>query len=577
MALQRVARVMGALIVVSASALEAQAQQRPLRPGQTPGPNFLVPGVLRGADKVLGQQVADAIRDRLMNDKYLTEMRVISKKDLVANLEQSGYSVTSSLTENDMKALALFIRAEEYIDGTVTRAEDGTLTLQAFLLLGARAEGMEQPLPEVTGARAGDLAARITRELDEARKSVKPANDCLTSRRLRNYEDAKMHAGKAISEYANSVFGRVCLLEVARDERAEPDTLIRIAEQILAIHPGNQRALEIVVDAYAAKSANDPAALDKYIEGLQKLRAADPSNTTLSITVAEALARADKMELAKIVIDSTAAMSPGDPAVVSLQWRIYRSVGDWKGVARIGEDMARHDTAAADTAFWQQLVAAYVSDSQPVKAQEAASRGTAKFPNNVTLWLSVAQLARTNGQLPQALEATNRILQIDPQNSPAALQKAQIYSELDQVDSMVVALRAADAVGAPKETVAGMALSKANTWFRTWNADSAKTIEEGERILPIITFSDSLNQTPGAALLTGFLKLTMGNKLVTEAREPRNCEMATKGKMYLAGAQEILPRAGRDFPEQVGQVMQQVMALNTYADQLIKAICPGGR
>jgi hypothetical protein len=239
--------------------------------------------------------------------------------------------------------------------------------------------------------------------------------------------------------------------------------------------------------------------------------------------------------------------------------------------------MARHDTAAADTAFWQQLVAAYVSDSQPVKAQEAASRGTAKFPNNVTLWLSVAQLARTNGQLPQALEATNRILQIDPQNSPAALQKAQIYSELDQVDSMVVALRAADAVGAPKETVAGMALSKANTWFRTWNADSAKTIEEGERILPIITFSDSLNQTPGAALLTGFLKLTMGNKLVTEAREPRNCEMATKGKMYLAGAQEILPRAGRDFPEQVGQVMQQVMALNTYADQLIKAICPGGR
>jgi tetratricopeptide (TPR) repeat protein len=576
MAWQRVARVMGALVMVSTGAMELQAQQRPLRPGQTAGPNFLVPGVLRSADKSLGQEVADAIRDRLMSDYMLTSMRVISKKDLVSNLEQSGYSATDALTETDMKALALFIHADEYIDGMVTRAEDGTLTLNARLLLGARAEGMEQPLPEVTGARAGDLAAKISREIDLARKQVKPANDCLTSRRLRNYEDAKMHAGRAIKEYENSVFGRVGLLEVARDERAGPDTLIRISEEILALHPSNQRALEIVVDAYAAKSSSDPAFLDKYIEGLQKLRAADPANTTLQLAVVEALAGANKMDLAKPVIDSAAIQNPGDPAVVSMQWRVYRAIGDWKGVARIGEEMVRHDTAAADTTFWQQLVAAYVSDSQPVKAQEAASRGAAKFSNNVTLWLSVAQLARQNGQLPQALEATNRILQIDPRNVPAALQKAQIYSELDQVDNMVVALRAADALGAPKETTGGMALGKANPWFRRWGADSAKTIAEGEQILALFTFSDSLNATPTTALLTGSLLLTMGQKMLVEAREPRNCEMGTKGRTFVASAQEVLPRAGREYPDQTAQLMQGVMQLATYGDQLLKAICPAG-
>jgi tetratricopeptide (TPR) repeat protein len=435
---------------------------------------------------------------------------------------------------------------------------------------------MEQPLPEVTGARAGDLAAKISREIDQARKSVKPATDCLTSRRQRNYEDAKMHGRKAIQEYENSVFGRVCLLEVARDERAGPDTLVRIAEEILAIHPTNQRALEIAVDAYAAKSANDPAAAQKYIAGLRQLRAADPSNTTLGISIGEALARADQMESAKVLADSLAIQSPGDPAVVNLQWRIYRSLNDFKGVIRIGEEMVRHDTAAADTTFWSQLVAAYVADSQPVKAQEAASRGAAKFPQNTALWLSVAQLARQNGQLPQALEATNRILQIDPNNATAALQKAQIYSELDQVDSMMVALRAAASVGAPKETVAGMALSKANPWSRRWGQDSAKTIEEGERILSVLTFSDSVNQTGGAALLIGVVKLQMGQKLATDAREPRNCEMATRGKAYIAGSQEILPRAGREFPDQVGQLMQNVMSLATYADGLTRAICPAG-
>jgi tetratricopeptide (TPR) repeat protein len=282
------------------------------------------------------------------------------------------------------------------------------------------------------------------------------------------------------------------------------------------------------------------------------------------------------MEAAKVLADSLAIQSPGDPAVVNLQWRIYRSLNDWKGVIRIGEEMARHDTAAADTTFWGQLVAAYVADSQPVKAQEAASRGAAKFPQNTALWLSVAQLARQNGQLPQALEATNRILQLDPNNAPAALQKAQIYSELDQVDSMMVALQAAAAIGAPKETVAGMALSKANPWSRRWGQDSAKTVAEGERILSVLTFSDSVNQTAGAALLIGVVKLQLGQKLVTDAREPRNCEMATQGKIYIAGSQEILPRAGREFPDQVGQLMQNVMSRAAYAAQLPQATCPAG-
>jgi hypothetical protein len=197
----------------------------------------------------------------------------------------------------------------------------------------------------------------------------------------------------------------------------------------------------------------------------------------------------------------------------------------------------------------------------------------AKFPNNSTLLLSVIQLARRNGQLPQALEATNKLLTIDPKNTTAALQRAQIFSEQDQVDSMVVALRAAVGIGAPKETAAGMILSKANPWFQKWARDSAKTVVEGERILALLQFSDSLNQSPAAALLTGLAQLQLGKQLLDTAGQSRNCELATKGKEYVAKSQEILPRAGRQFPDQTASGMQSVMTLQTYGDQVVRVVC----
>ncbi len=562
------------LMLVAAGSLQAQNMgntQRALRPGQQRGAMFMVP-VFRSAERGLGVSVADKIRDELMNDNLATSMWVVSKKDLNANLELSGYSGTDALSSSDLKQLAQFIRADEYLDGVVTRGSDGSMTLNATLNL-PRGEGMEQPLPPASGTKPGDIASRMSGEIDKARKQVKGATDCMQSQRQRQYDDARAHAAKAISAYPNSVFARMCLLEIAIGQRQNDDSLIKRAEEILNIAPENDRALAVAVDAYGRKVATDKAYEEKYLATLQKLLAADPTNTSLQAQIIRALAASGKYAMAKPIVDEAVKQSPGDPDLIKLQWGIYRALDDWKAAIPIGEEMVKHDTAAADTLFYQQLVAAYLSDSQPVKAQEAASRGVAKFPNNSTLLLSVIQLARRNGQLPQALEATNKLLAIDPKNTSAALQKAQIYSEMDQVDSMVVAVRAAVAIGAPKETAAGMVLNKANPWFQKWARDSAHTVEEGEKILGLLQFSDSLNQTPAAALLTGLAQLQLGQQVLAAAAQARNCEMANKGKEYVAKSQEILPRAGRQFPDQTAQGMNGVMQLQTYGDQVARAVC----
>ena len=573
--LMRATGVTMTLMLVAGGTLKAQNMantQRPLRPGQTKGPTFMVP-VFRSSERGLGVSVADKIRDQLMNDNLMTSMWVVSKKDLNSNLELSGYSGTDALSSGDLKQLAQFIHAEEYLDGTVTN-EGGTMTLKATLNL-QRGEGMEQPLPVASGAKPGDIASKVSDELDKARKQIKPANDCMQAQRQRQYDEAKAHAAKAIREYQPSVFARICLLNIAITQKAGDDELIKIAEEILAIAPENDRALAVAVDAYARKSQTDKAYEEKYIATLQKLLAADPTNTSLQAQIIRALASAGKFQMAKPIVDEAVKQSPGDPELIKLQWGIYRQLGDWKGAIAVGEEMIKHDTAAGDTVFYQQLVAAYLSDSQPVKAQEAAARGANKFQNNATLWITVAQLARRNGQIPQALDAINKVLAINPKYPGVNLQKAAIYSEQNNVDSLRAALRVAVENGEDKATAAGMFLPKANAAFQAYQKDSSKTVEGGDEVLSLLAFADSLNPTPTAGFLTAATMVVMSQPLLTRASETRSCADAKRTNDQLITAQDLVRKHGREpaFVTAAGGVMQGAIAYQEYADRAVKALC----
>lgn len=576
MAWQRLARVTGVFLVfASAGSLGAQSMantQRPLRPGQTRGPSFMVPVVFKSADRALGQQVADVVRDRLMSDNLATTIYVMPKKDVITNLEQSGYSATDALSDNDLKALASFIHADEFVDGTVTQESDGSYTLNAMLKL-PRGDGMEQPLPPVTGAKTGDLAAKLSREISEARKQIKFAQDCMQSNRQRQYEEAKSNAMKGIKEYDNAVLARMCLLEVAVAQRASADTIINIAEQILAVHPTNDRALKIVVDQYATKAQTDKSYLDKYIDGLQKLLAADPTNTSLQLSIIEALAGANKLDMAKQVVDDAVKKNPGDPDLVRMQWRVYRSLGDWKVAAQVGEEMIRHDTSAADTLFWQQLVAAYVSDSQPDKAQQAAYRGATKFPRSSTLWLSVAQLARQNGQFPQALEAIDRLLSIDPKAQGAYMQKAAIFNEQDNLDSLMVAVRKSKEAGDDPAVGGTYMVQKGNALLQAYQRDTLKTVEAGEHVLRVLAFADSINATETTGFLMAATQVVLGQALLTRASENKSCEDARRTNELLISAQDLVRKNGRQFGQAAGSVMQGAITMQEYADRAVKAFC----
>src|SRR5687768_2045691 len=68
---------------------------------------------LQSADKELGVQAAEAIRNRLTKETNVRELIVVPKADINNSLQSSGYSTTEALAPGDAKALASLVRAAQ--------------------------------------------------------------------------------------------------------------------------------------------------------------------------------------------------------------------------------------------------------------------------------------------------------------------------------------------------------------------------------------------------------------------------------------------------------------------------------
>jgi tetratricopeptide (TPR) repeat protein len=564
--------ILGMLVGTLASgAFATLGAQQVLQRGQTAGPRFMVP-TFKSSERNLGVQMAEAARERFMRDFNIREIWIVPKVDITNTLEASVYSTTEALNPNDARTLANQVRADEYLEGTITKNDAGGYTLNAEMKL-TRGQGMVQPLPPITDNKLGDIASTLAKEVEAAREQMDGTKKCVDLSRQKKYAEALGEARKAIGEYAQATLARVCMAEIYYEQKLGADSMISVSEAILAIHPKNARALAFAADAYNEKGLDD-----KYIEALTTLMSVDPTNTSLQTRVVNALAASGKANLAKPIIDQAVEQNPGDPQLVHLQWLVYLALKDFKGAVAVGEELVKLDTARADTAFFTKLAAAYVSDSQPQKAAEAASRGIAKFPDNATLGLLQAQLLRTAGQSQQALEAIDRLLASNPKIENGYLQKAQIQVQLEApADSIIPTLRNALANGTPAEQVGPYALTLGNGLYRHANAiktDSAMTaVEEFRSSLKYIEFSDETAPSANSKLLLAAANVQMASALAGLAREQESCELAREGQEATSAAQMLLGAVGKDNPDTAKGLAGGVQQLMPYYDQLTKALC----
>lgn len=547
------------------------AQTRVAIPEGTPR---MMVAPFRGNQKGLGPEVTEQVIDKLTSDIGYKNLFVIPKKYVCQNLEQSGFSCDSTPDPITSKLLATQLRADEYLEGAVTKTPSG-YKLEARMVL-TRDNSMVQPLPPVEGDKLGRIVEDLSKSVQAARKQLADERKCELAIANGKAQDAVTSARAAVAAYPQSTIGRVCLANAYLALKMPADSIISVASGALQIDPKNRPALALLADAYKAKfdQTKDTTVLDKAVDTWAAMLAADPKNVRLVQDVTEKIAASGRAQRAKPIIVQAVADNPGDPSLVHLKWLILQATKDYAEAAQTGEEMVRVDTAAADTTFFIRQAALYALANQPQKAAETTARGVAKFKDNATLWSLNAQTQRLAGQSQKAVDAANMAIKLNPKAEHVYLRKAQAQIDLNQPDSAIATLRAAVGNGEDKATVGQFLLAMGSQAYKA-AADTSHParMEDFQRAISLLAFADSVTPTPSAKFLMGVSYWKVGDIAVRQNQSAKKCDLAKLAQDALVSAQINLTQGGSVDPKTAGQLLSALPQYTPAVDAQIKRYC----
>lgn len=555
----RISQLSYALVLLGASSAPAAlgAQRTREQP-----PRFMITP-FRAADKLLGCQSADAVRERLAEDNPQRILFIIPKDDINKTLEASGFPICDPLPPTEAKSLATVVRADEYLDGVMTKTPSG-FRLEARLFLG-RDNSYSQPMPAVEGARLGDVASRMSRQLDDVRKQLEDEKKCYTNTRLRNEKEAIKNARDGIRRYPKATLARVCLLAAMDQSKANKDSMFAIAEEILAIDSVSRPALQLESSYF--KEKNDSS---RYVETLSRLFANDPTNPRLADRVVTDLVLYKRMRIAVPIIKRALAENPGETQLMGTAFKLFYAANEHKEMIAVGEEIVRIDTAFADSSYFFRMSQAYASDSQPPKQAEMFARAAQRFPTSTSWLLLLAQVQRQQGQNQQAMETLRKALVVDPKTKGVYIQLARAYNEQKQIDSALMMVQQGVEAKDSVPMLAQYALTLANAKYRSGNV--SKSRDEWSASIKIAQFADSLAPDPRAKLLIGANALSIAVSALQEGSGSKSCDLLKLSVDNFTLVNVMVPGAGAANREQAGQLMQNAMQYGPMADNLVKQL-----
>jgi tetratricopeptide (TPR) repeat protein len=559
---------LGLAFVFSVSIAGAQS---PPRQHDADALKLLVVPAFNG-DKSVACKAAMEARDRIEDDLDGRHLWVVSRSNIEETLKASGFPVCEPITPSDAKQLSSQLRADAYVDGTISKvaalpapATGPGVKLDAKLVL-ARGAEFSQPLPSAVGRDAGAVAKQVSKSLEAALKQLPGEDKCYKAAGQQQYPAALAAAQTAITAYPQSTLARLCIANVYAAEKLPPDSIISATKPVLALDPKNRRSLELVAQAYYDKKDFDNA-----VKAWTELIAGDPSNSELIEGIITKIVQSGHAEAALPIMQQVVDANQGDPKLLELYYRLLIVTKHYKDAIPKGEEVIKEDTAFADTLFWQRQTLAYAGDSQPAKAAETAARGMAKFPNSGTLMLLDASELKDAGQIVQAKMLLLQVLQKDPKNSNAAQILLTIYAQAGNADSTLWALHQAMGAGVPPATVAAIALSQGNNFYRKGNVSKNK--DTLDIAIKFFAYSDSVVPDPKPKFLMGASAFVIGYGLAQEASKEKSCPLAKSANDYFGITANNAPAGLQDFPDPTKQILSGLQQLNPFVQKEVKAFC----
>ena len=589
-----------ALGLVAATGSSSFAQRRPEQI-----PRIMVP-TFQSADRELGVQAAEVLRTRLGSPGNQRTVYTIPRVDIENNLRQSGYPINEALSPTDARQLATLLRADEYVDGVVTRTPagfriDGRLVLQ-------RDYTITQVLPPAEHARLDNAMQQVSRDILEARRQVDAERACNAAMSRGDAEGAIREAQRGIQQnqrYNNMI--KICLAQayVRRDTGTDTaatarvsETTLQLVQEVLEGDPRNITALRLAALGYrqaavaAQEAGNEELATqneDRYVAALTSLVAADPSDLRLQEQVVNDLASSGRASVAVPIIRDALQNNPGDPRMLRTAWLVLLAAQDFSHAIETGEEMVRVDTAAATADFFRRLGVAHLSLAQQRSRTAATAadtaamlqsrqqalatfqRGTARFPNDALLLTFHARALREAGQPQQAADAARRALTIDPASNDAHVELVQAYVAARMWDQAATAMNAARSAGVNQQLLSQVALSVGNSLYRS--GQTSRERSEFETAIRFLRLSNDLETNLDAQFLIGASAFSLGDILTRQAQEGRDCSIARAAQEAFSTSRTNLVAGQSQYPEPARQLLDAIGQFTTPLQQMVRAWC----
>jgi tetratricopeptide (TPR) repeat protein len=563
------------------------------KPGDDVPRLMVVP--FRGNEKALGPQASEAVRVRIASDVSVKQLAVIAKSTVCANLEASGFSCDSVPDALTARLLANSLRTEEYLEGSIVKTGNAYKLDSRYYVTGFI--DMAQPLPPANGTKLGDLAEQVSKAFMASRKQVPDFTKCMHAVRAGTYAEAITAAQTAITIYPNSTIARICLANaLLKQDSTRSDTIIAVSSKVIAIDPRNKLALGMIAEeyrkrgvAFRAAGQNDSARayLTKAVEAWADLIAADPKNVQLVQDIVNKIGQTGYAVAAKPIITKAVDDNPGDPDLIKLKWQILlatRDTADLREAVRIGDEMVKVDTSAADTTFFIRQAAAYAQLGDVQKAAATTSAGINKFPLNQSIWALNAQVQRLAGNPQAALDASQKLVQLDPANGHYYLLMAQAQIDLQRPDPAVQSIRlalkppgaprAASAAAKEDSVLAGkLLLVLGNQAYKAAGAANPQRRDDYKRAVSLLSFADSVAPTPQAKFVKGVAAFKAGDMAVRENQTAKRCDLAHEAQDYFTIAQINVAAGGSVDPKTAGQILSILSQYGPSVDGQLKKFC----
>ncbi|MGH7652622.1 MAG: tetratricopeptide repeat protein [Gemmatimonadaceae bacterium] len=539
---------------------------------QKTGDRVMIP-TLQSSDKDLGVQAAEAIRNQLQKQTNIRDLVVVPKSDINGSLQSSGYSTTEALAPGDAKALAVLVRAPQYLEGTVTRTPTG-FKIDSRLII-SRDMTRGQVLPSATAGKLEDAADQVAKSIREARRQLPGEEACHNDVSQGKYQDAVSAARGAMQNYPNANIAAACLVDAYAGLKMD-DSVIAVSERIRQSDPRNVVALRRLAELYGSR--NDTT---KELSVLSALAAADPTNIKLIQDVVNQYAVMHRPEQAIPLVRDLVQNNPGDPQLLNQAWLVYLNAAAstpapgnaqyYENAINIGTEMTRVDTAAATADYYTRLVAAYNALSQPQKAAEAAAIGAKKFPNEPNLALFSIQQQYKAGQLQVALDAAKKFVAANPKNANGYYLLATIQGSLNQYDDLANTLQTAKNNGADASALGQIALKTGSDAYKA--GEQSKDRADFQRAIKFLQLSDQLQSSVDAKFLLGASAFSLGQSAVNDANEKKSCDLARTARDAFNLASMNLPAGGQKYPNEAAQLLTAIPQFTPAVDSEVKRYC----